>query len=78
MEQTVPSADEATLRADLQETLDRHALTHDAARPEAMAKRHALGLRSARENIADLVDPDSFTEYGALAYAAQTQPPHRR
>jgi len=36
-----------------------------------MAKRHALGLRSARENIADLCDAGSFVEYGALAYAAQ-------
>ena len=51
---------------------DRHALTLDAARPEAIAKRHALGLRTARENVADLVDPGSFVEYGALAYAAQT------
>jgi hypothetical protein len=33
----------------------------------AMAKRHGLGLRSARENIADLIDADSFSEYGALA-----------
>ncbi len=60
------------LRADLQEVLARHALTLDAARPEAVAKRHALGLRSARENVADLVDAGSFIEYGALAYAAQS------
>ena len=64
-------ANESPLRADLQEALDRHALTLDAARPEAMAKRHALGLRSARANIADLVDEGSFIEYGALAFAAQ-------
>ncbi|MGQ2980798.1 MAG: acyl-CoA carboxylase subunit beta, partial [Polaromonas sp.] len=49
----------------------RQARTTDASRPEAMAKRHALGLRSARENIADLCDEASFTEYGALAVAAQ-------
>jgi pyruvate/2-oxoglutarate dehydrogenase complex dihydrolipoamide acyltransferase (E2) component len=59
------------LRADLQEVFDRHALTLDAARPEAVAKRHALGLRTARENVDDLVDAGSFIEYGALAYAAQ-------
>ncbi len=59
------------LRADLQTVLDRHALTLDAARPAAIAKRHALGLRSARENIADLCDAGSFIEYGALAVAAQ-------
>ena len=60
------------LRTDLQEVLTRHALTLDAARPEAVAKRHALGLRTARENVDDLIDAGSFIEYGALAYAAQT------
>ena len=34
-------------------------------------RRHAAGRRTARENIADLVDPGSFTEYGALVIAAQ-------
>lgn len=58
-------------RPDLQRVLDRHALTLDAARPEAVRKRHALGLRTARENIADLCDDGSFSEYGALAVAAQ-------
>ncbi len=61
----------ASLRPDLQRVLDRHAPTLDASRPEALAKRHAQGQRSARENIADLCDDDSFTEYGALALAAQ-------
>ena len=59
------------LRADLQEVLARHASTLDAQRPQAIAKRHALGLRSARENLADLCDAGSFIEYGALAVAAQ-------
>ena len=58
-------------RSDLQKLLARQAFTADASRPEAMAKRHAQGLRSARENIADLCDAGSFTEYGALAVAAQ-------
>ncbi|MBX3653584.1 MAG: biotin/lipoyl-binding protein [Ramlibacter sp.] len=58
-------------RADLQRVLDRHAFTADASRPDAVAKRHALGLRTARENIADLCDEGSFIEYGALAVAAQ-------
>jgi acetyl/propionyl-CoA carboxylase alpha subunit len=61
------------IRADLQRVVDRHALTLDAARPEAMAKRHGQGQRSARENIADLCDEGSFIEYGALAIAAQTR-----
>jgi acetyl-CoA carboxylase carboxyltransferase component len=59
------------LRPDLQRLLARQALTLDAARPEALARRHARGQRSARENIADLCDPGSFIEYGALAVAAQ-------
>ena len=58
-------------RTDLQKLLARQAFTHDASRPEAMAKRHAQGLRSARENITDLCDLGTFTEYGALAVAAQ-------
>jgi acetyl-CoA carboxylase carboxyltransferase component len=58
-------------RPDLQRVLDRHALTLDAARPQAVGKRHALGLRTARENVADLCDAGSFSEYGALAVAAQ-------
>ena len=61
------------LRPDVARVHARHALTLDASRPEAMAKRHALGLRSARENIADLVDAGSFSEYGALAVAAQSK-----
>ncbi|MGB8417823.1 acyl-CoA carboxylase subunit beta, partial [Paraburkholderia sp.] len=59
------------IRADLQKVLDRHARTLDAARPDAVAKRHARGGRTARENIADLCDDGSFIEYGALAVAAQ-------
>jgi len=58
-------------RADLHRTQVRHAFTQDSARPEAVAKRHALGLRTARENVADLCDEGSFREYGALAVAAQ-------
>jgi acetyl/propionyl-CoA carboxylase alpha subunit/acetyl-CoA carboxylase carboxyltransferase component len=65
--------DPRAIRADLQRILDRHALTLDAARPEAVARRHARGLRTARENIADLCDPGSFVEYGALTVAAQTR-----
>jgi len=66
-----PGATQAEPRQDLQRVVARHALTLDAARPEAVGRRHALGLRTARENIADLCDAGSFTEYGALAVAAQ-------
>lgn len=58
-------------RADLAEVLDRQARTGDQARPEAVAKRHSHGHRTARENLADLCDPGTFSEYGALAVAAQ-------
>jgi acetyl-CoA carboxylase carboxyltransferase component len=65
------AADAAQLRQALQAVLERHALTADAARPEAVARRHAAGRRTARENVGDLLDAGSFTEYGALAVAAQ-------
>ena len=68
-----PDAGATEIRSDLTALHARMALTQDAARPEAMAKRHALGQRSARENIADLCDPGSFNEYGALAVAAQSR-----
>ena len=63
----------STLRADLTRLQARLEHTLDVNRPEAVSKRHALGLRTARENIADLCDLDSFSEYGALAVAAQSQ-----
>jgi acetyl-CoA carboxylase carboxyltransferase component len=58
-------------RDDLAEVLRRRALTEDAARPEAVRRRHEAGGRTARENIEDLVDPGSFVEYGRFAIAAQ-------
>jgi acetyl/propionyl-CoA carboxylase alpha subunit len=59
------------VRADLAEVHARHAYGFDAQRPEAVAKRHALGRRTARENLAELIDPGSFVEYGPLVIAAQ-------
>ncbi len=58
-------------RADLAAVVDRHRRGLDEARPEAVARRRRLGLRTARENVADLCDPGSFVEYGPLAVAAQ-------
>ena len=55
----------------LEELLRRRSLTEDAARPEAVQRRHAAGGRTARENIADLVDAGSFIEYGRFTVAAQ-------
>jgi acetyl/propionyl-CoA carboxylase alpha subunit/acetyl-CoA carboxylase carboxyltransferase component len=59
------------IRPDLAEVLERHGRTLDEARPEAVARRRKTGQRTARENIADLVDPGSFVEYGPLVVAAR-------
>jgi len=58
-------------RADLQAVRDRHEVGLDASRPEAVQRRHSTGKRTARENLADLVDDGSFVEYGPLLFAAQ-------
>lgn len=63
--------DPDAIRPDLADAIARHALTLDAARPEAVARRHGYGARTARENVEDLCDPASFMEYGALAVAGQ-------
>jgi acetyl-CoA carboxylase carboxyltransferase component len=65
-----PPADNAS-RDDLQAVLDRHRLTLDEARPDAVAKRREQGRRTARENLDDLLDPGTFVEYGPLIFAAQ-------
>lgn len=58
-------------RADLAEVRRRHEQGLAAHRTEAAAKRHAQGRRTARENLADLIDEGSFLEYGPLVFAAQ-------
>ena len=58
-------------REDLEAVVQRHALGLDEARPDAVAKRHELGRRTARENLADLIDPGTLVEYGPLIFAAQ-------
>jgi acetyl-CoA carboxylase carboxyltransferase component len=59
------------VREDLGAVRERHLLTLDEARPEAIAKRHDRGGRTARENLSDLVDEGTFIEYGPLMFAAQ-------
>jgi acetyl/propionyl-CoA carboxylase alpha subunit/acetyl-CoA carboxylase carboxyltransferase component len=61
------------IRDDLRESLERHALTLDENRPEAVARRRKTGHRMPRENIARLVDPGSFNEYWPLVVARQHQ-----
>ena len=58
-------------RPDLTEVIARHEGGLDAARPDAVAKRRRRGRRTARENVADLVDEGSLIEYGPLVIAAQ-------
>ena len=59
------------IRPDLAEVIHFHALTTDAARAQATAKRHEAGKRTARENIDDLCDAGSFVEYGPLVTASR-------
>jgi acetyl-CoA carboxylase carboxyltransferase component len=65
--------DPAAERADLEEVNARHAVGLDAARGDAVARRHESGRRTARENLAELVDDGTFVEYGPLIFAAQEQ-----
>ena len=58
-------------RADLEAVRERHAIGLDPARPDATARRHERGRRTARENIAELLDEGTFVEYGPLIFAAQ-------
>ena len=67
----VQAVDLEHVRPDLKEVYERHEIGHDAARPEAVERRRKTGQRTARENIADLCDPGTFVEYGALVVAAQ-------
>ncbi|HMI27471.1 MAG TPA: biotin carboxylase N-terminal domain-containing protein, partial [Streptosporangiaceae bacterium] len=59
------------VRPDLEEVRERHRIGLDEGRTEVTTRRHAAGRRTARENIAGLADPGSFTEYGAMTIAAQ-------
>ena len=68
---TATDEDPGLPRPELIEVIERHAVGLDARRPEAVTRRRKTGQRTARENVADLCDADSFVEYGALALAAQ-------
>jgi acetyl-CoA carboxylase carboxyltransferase component/biotin carboxyl carrier protein len=59
------------VRPDLQEVYDRKAAGLDENRPEAVAKRRKTHHRTARENIADLCDENTFIEYGSVVVAGQ-------
>ncbi|MBU1377589.1 MAG: carbamoyl-phosphate synthase large subunit [Alphaproteobacteria bacterium] len=59
------------IRPDLAEVQARIALTLDANRPDAIARRRRNSQRTARENLDDLFDDGTFKEFGGLAIAAQ-------
>lgn len=65
------AAPDENIRPELRELYERESYLWDENRKAAIDKLHARGQRSARENIADLCDPGSFYEYGALAVAAR-------
>jgi len=60
-----------TDRSELIELHNRLSKTLDEERGSSRDKRHDKGYRTARENLEDLADKDSFVEYGQLAIAAQ-------
>ena len=59
------------IRPDLAEVHLRHAVGLDDARPESVARRRKTGQRTMRENVEDLCDPGTLSEYGPLVIAAQ-------
>ena len=75
VEATVDAATTATeidaIRPDLAESVERHRLGLDEARPDSVERRRRSGQRTTRENVDDLCDAGSFVEYGPLAIAAQ-------
>ena len=66
----VTSDDDAPAEG-LDEVLARRFLTTDAARADKVERWHARGRRTARENIADLIDDGSLVEYGRFVTPAQ-------
>ena len=57
------------VRPSLQALFDRRELLLDENRPAAVERRHSKNRRTVRENIEMLIDPDTWIEYGSLAYA---------
>lgn len=67
----VETEDPEKLRPELTELNERKAFLRYAGREQDVAKRHANGYLTGRENLDLLVDKDSFIEYGDLVVAAQ-------
>ncbi|GAB4321060.1 MAG: pyruvate carboxylase [Dehalococcoidia bacterium] len=71
-QQVSQEVDPDYIRPDLAEIIERHRLTFDEARPDAVERRRRTGQRTARENIEDLCDPGTFVEHGGLALTPGT------
>jgi acetyl-CoA carboxylase carboxyltransferase component/biotin carboxyl carrier protein len=54
------------IRPSLQAVFDRRQFLLDENRPEAVERRRSNGRRTVRENIDQLIDPGTWTEYGSL------------
>ncbi|HVS69074.1 MAG TPA: carboxyl transferase domain-containing protein [Mycobacteriales bacterium] len=63
--------DEGAIRPELEKVRERQRKLQDSARPDAVAKVHARGRRTIRENLDDLYDAGSFHEWAGLVVAAQ-------
>jgi acetyl/propionyl-CoA carboxylase alpha subunit len=63
--------DPEEIRPDLAEVMRLRFLSTDEGRKAATDKRHGQGKRTIRENIADLCDPGTFTEYGPIVTAGR-------
>ncbi|KAM3423099.1 hypothetical protein BST61_g558 [Cercospora zeina] len=68
---TIETEDPKVLRPELEELNERKTYLRYAHREKDVAKRHANGYLTARENLDLLVDKNSFVEFGDLVVAAQ-------
>lgn len=66
-----PNLKQHKVHSSLSDFKNRQAKTLDENRSTAIQKRHAKGYLSARENLANLCEPNDFNEYGQFAVAAQ-------
>lgn len=60
------------VRPDVAEVIQRHEVTLDVHRPDAVEKRRRTNQRTARENVDDLCDAETFVEHGQLALTPGT------
>lgn len=66
-----PEVDLDYIRPDLQALFDRRKFLLDENRPAAVERRHSRNRKTVRENISQLIDSDTWVEYGGLVIARQ-------